>query len=192
MDNIFQIVKQVLIVDIVRRYLPDLQLRCTGRTCTGCCPFHDDRNPSFTVWPDSMRWKCWVCNIGGDGTALVAKVLNLSPLEAARTIARDFNLSVPGARRSMSPEARRKAQEAAQERKLELAFAARVRDTYSMLCVLYRCIDLAFNDPDPPDAVVWWVNKLPQIEYLMDELMIRDEVRQIEAVRAARERGLCC
>jgi len=31
----------------------------------GICPFHDDRNPSMSVWADG-RWKCFACNAGGD------------------------------------------------------------------------------------------------------------------------------
>ncbi|MCL6610097.1 MAG: hypothetical protein K6T66_01005 [Peptococcaceae bacterium] len=190
--DIFQTVKQVSIVDIVHHYIPDLRLRAAGRTCTGRCPWHKDKNPSLTVWPDSGRWKCWACGIGGDQVALVAKALNLKPLEAARTIARDFSLPVPGVRRSVSPEVRQKAQAAAKERELQAAFAAKVRDTYLSLAMLYRCINMVFDSPDPPPAIAWWVNRLPVIESLMDELMIRDdEVRRVEAVRAAREWGLC-
>lgn len=30
------------------------------------CPFHDDNHPSLIVWPQSGRWKCYPCNVGGD------------------------------------------------------------------------------------------------------------------------------
>ena len=31
---------------------------------TCLCPFHDDRNPSFVVYPDIQRWTCWSCKPG--------------------------------------------------------------------------------------------------------------------------------
>ncbi len=191
MSDVFKTTKQIPIIDIISHYLPDVRLRCAGQTCSGRCPFHDDKNPSFTVWPESGRWKCWSCNIGGDNIALVAKALNLKPLEAARTIARDFNLPAPGAHRPMSPEVQRRSQEVARERALKAAFESKVRELYLTLAMIYRCINMVFNGPDPPPAVAYWVHRLPEIEFLLDELIIRDEVRQVEAVRAARNWGLC-
>jgi predicted P-loop ATPase len=46
-----------------------------------CCPFHDEKSPSFSVskGPDNLdRWKCFVCDIGGDITELVKRMEGLS------------------------------------------------------------------------------------------------------------------
>lgn len=37
-----------------------------GRVLVALCPFHDDHDPSLVVWPDSQRWRCFACDIGGD------------------------------------------------------------------------------------------------------------------------------
>lgn len=43
-----------------------ITLRRYGSIYKGLCPFHDDRNPSLIVWPESQRWRCFGCNVGGD------------------------------------------------------------------------------------------------------------------------------
>ena len=41
-------------------------VRKSGATYRAICPFHDDHRPSLVIWPDSQRWKCYPCNLGGD------------------------------------------------------------------------------------------------------------------------------
>jgi hypothetical protein len=45
-----------------------VELRPTGRSMVGRCPLpdHDDRNPSFHVYPADDRWHCYGCNRDGD------------------------------------------------------------------------------------------------------------------------------
>ncbi|GEM_PF-2436357 len=43
-----------------------IELRRSGANWTGLCPFHDDRNPSFSVSERKRRWACFVCNLSGD------------------------------------------------------------------------------------------------------------------------------
>lgn len=43
-----------------------VELKQVGTSLQGLCPFHDDRNPSFTVYPDQGKWKCFGCDKGGD------------------------------------------------------------------------------------------------------------------------------
>lgn len=51
------------ITDVISRYL---DLRKTGKTYTARCPFHDDRHPSFTIYPETQSWYCFSCCRGGD------------------------------------------------------------------------------------------------------------------------------
>jgi hypothetical protein len=55
--------KEVGLVPIVER---DIQLKKTGKIFTGQCPFHEDRHPSFVIYPDSNRWMCYGCGKQGD------------------------------------------------------------------------------------------------------------------------------
>jgi hypothetical protein len=43
-----------------------VELTRPGSSRRGCCPFHDDRNPSLVVWPSKGRWRCFGCSVGGD------------------------------------------------------------------------------------------------------------------------------
>lgn len=55
------------------------------------CIFHDERTPSMKLYDDHFH--CFGCGKHGDVTDLVAKLLNLSPKEAAMQIAHDFGIS---------------------------------------------------------------------------------------------------
>lgn len=49
-------------------------LRPSGRNLKGSCPFHLERTPSFVVFPESQRWKCFgACGEGGDVIDLLRK-----------------------------------------------------------------------------------------------------------------------
>ena len=51
--------------EILPRYL---SLRSTGAYLVGCCPFHDDRSPSFAAYLQTQTWQCFAasCGLGGD------------------------------------------------------------------------------------------------------------------------------
>ncbi len=66
-----------------------------GREYMGLCPFHDDHNPSFCVYPDRQTYRCWVCNEGGDCFTFVMKSESLGFRDALESLARRANLEVP-------------------------------------------------------------------------------------------------
>lgn len=53
------------IATVVERVVP-LRARQDGRYLIGRCPFHDDHTPSFVVWPDIDKWRCYGCGKRGD------------------------------------------------------------------------------------------------------------------------------
>lgn len=54
-------------IDLVRLIEADgVRLRRSGSTFRGLCPFHDDRNPSFIVWPEDGRFRCFGCGVAGN------------------------------------------------------------------------------------------------------------------------------
>ena len=76
---------RVSIVDLVSQRV---QLKKQGKDWKGLCPFHDDRNPSFTVSPRTGRYKCWSCGEGGDVFNWVMKTQNIEFPEALETLAK--------------------------------------------------------------------------------------------------------
>lgn len=50
-----------------------LELRKCGTSFSACCPFHADKTPSFRVYPDSKRFKCFGCGARGDAFEFVQR-----------------------------------------------------------------------------------------------------------------------
>jgi len=87
--------ESVDILDVVSRYVT---LRRSGRSFKGLCPFHDEKTPSFTVFPESARYKCFGCGEGGDVFTFLMKRNGLAFIEAVEELAREANIALPRAR----------------------------------------------------------------------------------------------
>lgn len=86
--NIFAEIKNELdIIDIAEKY----GINVINGT-NALCPFHNDHNPSMSFKGDICT--CWVCNETFDCIGLVAKLFNLTPIESAKKISRDFSLGL--------------------------------------------------------------------------------------------------
>jgi DNA primase len=59
-----------------------MKLRPAGREWTGCCPFHSDRSPSFTVFNGGRRFHCFGCGAAGDVIDFVARAHGVGFREA--------------------------------------------------------------------------------------------------------------
>ncbi len=70
-----------------------------GRDFIGLCPFHDDKNPSFHVYPDRQTYRCWVCDQGGDCFRWVMEIEKLPFPEAMESLARRARLEIPKKKR---------------------------------------------------------------------------------------------
>jgi DNA primase len=80
------------IVDVVSRYVT---LKRSGRNFQGLCPFHEEKTPSFTVFPESRRFKCFGCGEGGDVLGFLMKRGGLRFIEAVEDLAREANIPLP-------------------------------------------------------------------------------------------------
>ena len=80
------------IVDVVGSYVA---LQQKGGSYWGCCPFHNEKTPSFHVMPDKQFYHCFGCKKGGDVISFVRDIENLSYMDAVRFLAKRVNLEVP-------------------------------------------------------------------------------------------------
>ena len=87
------------LVDLVSETV-SLKATRNGTDYEGLCPFHDDRNPSFHVYPDRQSYRCWVCNEGGDCFTWVQQIDRVTFPEALELLARRANLEIPKQNRS--------------------------------------------------------------------------------------------
>ena len=63
-----------------------IELRGRGRVRQGICPFHEEREGSFTVYGDTERWYCFGCGEGGDVLDFLQRAEGLSLPEAIRRL----------------------------------------------------------------------------------------------------------
>src|SRR5436189_5987542 len=60
-------------IDVAEEVGLVVALRKSGKSLQGLCPFHNERTPSFYVFPESQTWRCFGCNEGGDVFTFVEK-----------------------------------------------------------------------------------------------------------------------
>lgn len=83
-----------------------LELHPRGGKWWACCPFHNERTPSFAIYPDGRGWYCFACHRGGDAAALYQQLYNVPIRDALRAVGKDKLTAAPV--RSAGEELRRK------------------------------------------------------------------------------------
>ena len=69
------------IVSVVSKFV---QLKRAGRNMKACCPFHEEKTPSFNVNPDKQIFKCFGCGAGGSVFDFVMRIEKLTFAETLR------------------------------------------------------------------------------------------------------------
>jgi DNA primase len=86
------LLNRVDIVDIVERYVP---LKKAGTNFSACCPFHNEKTPSFTVSPSKQFYHCFGCGAHGNAISFVMEYQGLGYVEAVRDLAESVGLKLP-------------------------------------------------------------------------------------------------
>ena len=91
-----EIIQEVIeandIVSVISSYV---QLKKSGRSFMGRCPFHNERTPSFSVSPDKQLYHCFGCGAGGNVISFVMDIENMSFPEALEWLAERANITLP-------------------------------------------------------------------------------------------------
>lgn len=103
--KIEEIRERIDLVALIQRH--GVQLKKSGRSFKGCCPFHGEKTPSFHVWPESRRYKCFGCNAGGDAISFVQRLLGKQFVDTVRDLAKEAGVDLEA---SVDPAQREKAQ----------------------------------------------------------------------------------
>jgi DNA primase len=80
------------IVDVVERYVP---LKKAGANFVACCPFHNEKSPSFTVSQTKQFYHCFGCGAHGTAIGFVMEHVGLGYVDAIEELARSVGLEVP-------------------------------------------------------------------------------------------------
>lgn len=91
-DFIDELVNRVDIVDLIDQRVP---LKRAGKNYSACCPFHEERTPSFTVSPDKQFYHCFGCGAHGTAIGFLMQHEGLSFLEAIEELAQSVGMTVP-------------------------------------------------------------------------------------------------
>ena len=87
-----ELLARVDIVDVVQQRVP---LKRAGREWTACCPFHDERTPSFTVSPTKQFYHCFGCGAHGSAIKFLMDYDRLEFPDAVEELAQAVGVTVP-------------------------------------------------------------------------------------------------
>lgn len=83
---------KIEIEDVVSQYV---ELKRRGSTLIGLCPFHNEKTPSFTVYPKTQSFYCFGCGVGGDSVTFIKNIEHLDYLDAVKLLADKAGMEMP-------------------------------------------------------------------------------------------------
>ena len=87
-----ELLNRVDIVDVVDRSVP---LKKAGANYSACCPFHNEKSPSFTVSPTKQFYHCFGCGAHGSAIGFLMEYQGISFVEAVQELAKNIGMIVP-------------------------------------------------------------------------------------------------
>ena len=80
------------IEDVISSYV---SLKRAGSNLVGLCPFHNEKSPSFTVFPATRGFYCFGCGAGGDAITFIMKAENLDYIGAVEHLCKRAGMEMP-------------------------------------------------------------------------------------------------
>jgi DNA primase len=90
--KIQEVRERVDLVALVQRH--GVELKKSGRSYKGLCPFHGEKTPSFHVWADEKRFKCFGCQAGGDAISFVQRLLGKPFVDTVQDLAKELGIDL--------------------------------------------------------------------------------------------------
>ncbi len=87
-----ELITRTDIVELIDSYV---SLKQKGKEFIACCPFHNEKTPSFTVSPDKQFYHCFGCSAHGTALGFLMEYEHLEFVEAVETLAQKLGLEVP-------------------------------------------------------------------------------------------------
>lgn len=90
-DSVSLIISRARVDEVVSDFV---SLKKSGSNYKGCCPFHNEKTPSFMVSPAKGIFKCFGCGKGGNAVSFIMDHERLSYVEALKYLAKKYNVEV--------------------------------------------------------------------------------------------------
>ena len=90
-DTVNQILQAAEISEVVGEFV---NLKKRGANLIACCPFHNEKTPSFSVSPSKGIYKCFGCGKGGDSVRFIMDLEGFSYPDALKWLAKKYNIEV--------------------------------------------------------------------------------------------------
>ena len=87
-----ELLNRIDLVELVNKVVP---LKKTGKNFQACCPFHNEKTPSFNVNPQKQFFKCFGCGASGTAIGFVMQYEGLNFPEAVKRLADQVGMQVP-------------------------------------------------------------------------------------------------
>ena len=91
-EFIQEIHDRLSIEDVISSYV---SLKKAGKNLKGLCPFHNEKTPSFTVYPETESFYCFGCGAAGDVIVFLMRIENLDYMDAVKAAADLAGLNMP-------------------------------------------------------------------------------------------------
>lgn len=91
-QTIDQILDRIDLVDLIERYVP---LKKSGRSYTGCCPFHQEKTPSFHVFRDKQYYHCFGCQAHGNAVRFLMEFESRSFIDVMQQLSQQTGIELP-------------------------------------------------------------------------------------------------
>ncbi|MCJ0927137.1 DNA primase [Acinetobacter lwoffii] len=90
--TIDQILDRTDIVDVIGQFV---KLKKTGRTYSGCCPFHQEKSPSFHVYRDKQYFHCFGCQANGNAIRFLMDIGSRNFVEVMKDLSSQTGIELP-------------------------------------------------------------------------------------------------
>ncbi|HPH16489.1 MAG TPA: CHC2 zinc finger domain-containing protein, partial [Bacteroidales bacterium] len=90
-DTVEQILDKARIEEVISDFI---SLKKSGSNYKGCCPFHNEKTPSFMVSPAKGIFKCFGCAKGGNAVSFVMDHERLTYVDALKYLAKKYHIEV--------------------------------------------------------------------------------------------------
>ena len=87
-----ELLQRTDLVELIDSYVP---LKKRGNSHVACCPFHNEKSPSFNVVAKKQFYHCFGCGASGNAISFVMNYLNQGFIDAVESLATRLGLTVP-------------------------------------------------------------------------------------------------